>query len=98
MEGAGCSKGRLKWNTLLAVSYDPDSCDVLLKHTWESDCTEGIPVVPSEDEVEYQMQKATGFCKERLGLLKEYGITSEDRVLVFWLKSEYFLNKLFILH
>lgn len=54
-----------------------------------------IPVVPSEDEVEYQMQKATGFCKERLGLLKEYGITSEDRVLVFWLKSEYFLNKLF---
>ncbi|MBD5521761.1 MAG: glycosyltransferase family 4 protein [Lachnospiraceae bacterium] len=54
-----------------------------------------IPVVPSEDEAVYQTQKATGFCEERLGLLREYEITSEDRVLVFWLKSEYFLNELF---
>ncbi len=54
-----------------------------------------VPIVPSKDEAQCQKQKATGFCEERIGLLKEYGITEKDRVLVFWLKSEYFLNELF---
>lgn len=54
-----------------------------------------VPIVPDKDEAQCRKQKATGFCEERIGLLKEYGITEKDRVLVFWLKSEYFLNELF---
>lgn len=54
-----------------------------------------IPVVPSRDEAKSRMQKKKGFCEERVGILKKYGVSKDDKVLVFWLKSEYFLNRLF---
>lgn len=54
-----------------------------------------IPVVASKNEEEYRRQKQTGFCDERLGILKKYKITKEDLVMIFWLKSEYFLERLF---
>lgn len=54
-----------------------------------------IPVVPGGDVKKSQMQKKKGFCDERIGILKQYGISKEDRVLILWLKSEYFLSQLF---
>lgn len=54
-----------------------------------------IPVVPSRDEKESQQQKKKGFYDERIGILKEYGITKDDRVIILWLKNEFFLNQLF---
>lgn len=56
-----------------------------------------IPVVASSEEETGRRQKATGFCDERIGALRKYKITKEDRVLVFWIKSEFFLEKLFTL-
>lgn len=54
-----------------------------------------IPVVPDRDVKKSRMQKKKGFCDERIGILKQYGISKDDRVLILWLKSEYFLNRLF---
>lgn len=54
-----------------------------------------IPVVPSRDRVKCKMQKEKGFCDERIGILKEYNISKDDIVIMLWLKSEYFLNRLF---
>ncbi len=54
-----------------------------------------IPVVPSRDKIKSQVQKMRGFYDERIGVLKKYRITKDDRVLILWLKSEYFLDRLF---
>ncbi len=54
-----------------------------------------IPIVASEDGEISRRQKQTGFCDERIGALKRYNICREDRIMIFWLKNEYFLEKLF---
>lgn len=54
-----------------------------------------IPVVPSKDRVKSQLQKEKGFYDERVRILKDYNLSKDDRVIMLWLKSEYFLNRLF---
>lgn len=54
-----------------------------------------IPIVASDDVEVCSRQKRTGFCDERIGALRKYKISKEDRVMVFWLKNEYFLERLF---
>lgn len=54
-----------------------------------------IPIMASEDAEICRKQKQTGFCDERIGALKKYKISQEDRVMIFWIKSEYFLERLF---
>lgn len=58
---------------------------------------EVIPVVSDQDMQKRQKQKSTGFCDERIGVLKEHGITRNDIVFVVWLRNEYFLGQLFAL-
>lgn len=53
------------------------------------------PVMPSEDGEMLLRQRRTGYCRERLGVLKKYGITGADRVIVLYLRNEFFLEKLF---
>lgn len=54
-----------------------------------------IPVMPSEDPVIRQRQRESGYCDERLGILKNYHIDEHDRVIVLGLRNEYFLKQLF---
>lgn len=54
-----------------------------------------IPIVASEDGATSRRQKQTGFCDERIGALRKYNICQEDRIMIFWIKNEYFLERLF---
>lgn len=53
------------------------------------------PVMPSENEEILLRQRKTGYCRERLGVLEEYEVTKDDRVIVLALRNEIFLEKLF---
>lgn len=53
------------------------------------------PVMPSSNAVIKEQQRLTGYCEERLGVLKEYNIDKNDGIIVLNLESEYFLNQLF---
>lgn len=54
-----------------------------------------IPVMPSEDVKIRQRQRETGYCDERLGILRKYEIDKGDKVIVLGLRSEFFLDRLF---
>lgn len=54
-----------------------------------------IPVMPSEDSIIRQRQRESGYCDERLGIIKKYQIDKNDRVIVLGLRNEYFLKQLF---
>lgn len=56
-----------------------------------------IPITRSDDEMIRKRQHESGFCDERLGVLKKYKIDNSDIVIVMGmgLRSEYFLKRLF---
>lgn len=81
------------YETILATDIN-DDYDLSLINKLNNQITV-IPIVLDKDTQKCQKQKNTGFCDERIGVLKKYQITKNDVVLVIWLRNEYFLKKLF---
>lgn len=76
---------------LTDINKEYDFSDIILANS----SITVIPIVASEDMQICSRQKQTGFCDERIGTLRKYKISKEDRVMIFWLKNEYFLERLF---
>lgn len=68
-----------------------------LCETFANESIKFIPIVSSDNMEIRQIQRETGFCTERIQGLKEYNISKEDRVIIFGLRNDYFLNELFAL-
>lgn len=53
------------------------------------------PVMPVEDGDKRQEQRRTGYCRERMGVLKAFAITAADKVVVLGIRNEFFMENLF---